>query len=637
MNTPFEAQFNKLQYASPVKARQILRELEGSPQELEQFCRQARRVSASRAITISRILAGGSNPEYLLLLKDYVFSNDEQLRDEAFKALSSCNNTARKEVMLELFKSEERLIRQKACEAVAGDIDSEVEQELLRLLDDPEVNVVQAVLKVLANSDSRDVLRHCEKLLEHENIEVRLQALEILGNAAARQLAVKRIAAVLQEDTDDRIRIEACRILADKAPLQSREQLVALVNDISNSDNLRQHAVRAVGRIDPADAVEVLFNLIINDRFCSLIVGECRKVIGRFDYSVVLEFAEKKFAGGGVLEQFEIVRILGMFTDGKVEEFLREKYRQSREPIVLAGLLEQLAKLAAEDIWDFVLERSTVYDSMLVAYAAVQAAGELLTPARLLEFAAILEKEPPTFIAEVVLKRLVVYGKDRGLPESLEAVIAQYIQSVPTTLSLFAIEAAGYVQGAGLVPRLLELTIDYSELEVMEELTASIMVGVGGSVSRLLDLATDTRLREVSAVISRVKPGDISGGFEQFFAQLAVKAEAKITGAQLCLTIAASRFHREYVKALKVVAEQEQAYLLYTFSSLPQSVRSSCTLDWPSFLISPVLAVRVAALKAMTDVDVENNIADVADMAFADPQDVARETAAGILRGVLNS
>ena len=63
----------------------------------------------------------------MALLKDYANSNDEDLRDSAFKGLSKGNNTARKEVMLELLKSDNTTIRKKACESIGSEIDSEVE------------------------------------------------------------------------------------------------------------------------------------------------------------------------------------------------------------------------------------------------------------------------------------------------------------------------------------------------------------------------------------------------------------------------------------------------------------------------------------------------------------------------------
>ena len=85
-------------------------------------------------------------------------------------------------------------------------------------------------------------------------------------------------------------------------------------------------AVRAIGKIAPKVAARILFDTIIEDRFASRVVGECRKVLGRFNPAVLLELAENQFASEVVLRKFEAVRVLGMFTDRIIEKFLKEDY-----------------------------------------------------------------------------------------------------------------------------------------------------------------------------------------------------------------------------------------------------------------------------------------------------------------------
>ncbi len=637
MSVPFETIFNKLQYASPVKAKQILRDLEGNPDELIQFCRQARRLSDVKAAALSKILEGMSNPEFLQLLKDYALSDDDDLRDTAFGTLSQGNNSARKEVMLELLKSGKPIIRQKACEAIGHDIDSEVEKQLTKLLDDTAVNVVRAALLVLTNSKHRAVIKSCEHLLDHEDVEVRYLALGIVGNEDAGQFAVKRVARCLIEDKDDRVRIEACRILSIKNPQKASKALIGTLQDKTNSDTLRKHAVLAVARINGEEAASILFNIIIDDKFCSVVVGECRKVLGRLDPRIVIRLAEGKFINGTVLEKFECVRIIGMFASREAEDFLESKLSSSQNEVVLAAILEQLAKSGVSRIWNFVVKEATNRERMVLAYSASQAASELLIPELFDDYVGILKSNPPQMVAEVVLKRLVVYGRDRGLPASITNIIQSYLKGECSALSLFAIDAAGYVEGEVLILQLLGLVAEYSKLELMEELTASIMQGVNGSLYKLLIIAGEDHLREVSAILSRVNRNVILGDFNEFFAYLASKAESKISGAQLCLTISASRFHREYVQALSTVSDKELSYLLFTWSSLPQTVRERSNIDWRVLLDSGKLAVRVAALRAMTKVDIEKNIADVSDIAFSDPRSEGREAAARALRGLLNT
>ena len=96
----------------------------------------------------------------------------------------------------------------------------------------------------------------------------------------------------------------------------------------------------------------------------------------------------------------------------------------------------------------------------------MQAASELLVPDKLDEFIEILRKYPERMIAEVVFKRLVVFGKDRGLPRELQDIIKLYMEGGIFTVNLFAIDAAGYVEDAVLVPKMLDMISDYSEQEL---------------------------------------------------------------------------------------------------------------------------------------------------------------------------
>ncbi len=637
MSEQFEEIFNKLQYASPVKAKQILRELEANPDELVQFCRQARRLSSIRSIALTKILSGMSSPEYLALLKDYANSNDEDLRDSAFKGLSKGNNTARKEVMLELLKSDNTTIRKKACESIGSEIDSEVETELTVLLGDHDVNVVCAALKVLGNSSNRNVLKHCEGLLGNIDVKVRVLALEILQNAEGSQFPAGKIAACLENDDDDRVRIEACRILGEKATSKARVVFEKILNDKLNSDILRMQAVRAIGKIAPKVAARILFDTIIEDRFASRVVGECRKVLGRFNPAVLLELAENQFASEVVLRKFEAVRVLGMFTDRIIEKFLKERLYLENEQIVIAAIIDELAKFGVASIWDFVKKEACTKGRPLVAYAAVQAASELLVPDKLDEFIEILRKYPERMIAEVVFKRLVVFGKDRGLPRELQDIIKLYMEGGIFTVNLFAIDAAGYVEDAVLVPKMLDMISDYSEQELLNELTVSIINGVKGSMYNLLCIAGNERLREVAAIITRISRSDIAGNLNKYFECLAEKAELLVPGARLCLTISASKFHQEFLSALKYVGDKELAYLLYIWSSLPHSIRESSSFDWSRALGNSRVAVRVSALRAMSGVDIENCIVDVADIAFADPRVEARNAARMALQSVINT
>ena len=637
MSKQFEDIFNKLQYASPVKTKQILRELESNPDELVQFCRQARRISSVRSIALTKMLSGMSSPEYLMLLKDYANSDDEELRNSAFKGLSKGNNTARKEVMLELLKSDSNIIRKKACENIGQDIDSEVEAELTLLLSDSDVSVVCSALKVLRNSSNRNVLKHCEKLLNNANVNVRVLALGVLQNADSSRFSVGKVAACLEKDDDDRVRIEACRILGEKVPSKVIDVFEKILNDKLNSDLLRQQAVRAIGKIEQKIAVRILFDIIIEDRFASRVVGECRKVLSRFESAVLLELAEKQFETGIVLRKFEAVRVLGMFTDRMIEAFLKDRLYLEHEEIVLAAIIDELAKFGALSIWDFVKKEASNKDRPLVAYSASQAASELLVPDKLDEFIEILRKYPERMIAEVVLKRLVLFGKDRGLPEELQEIIKLYMVGGVYTVNLFAIDAAGYVGNLVLVPKMLDMISDFSDQYILNELTISIMNGVKGSMYKLLCIAGDERLREVSAIIARINRNDIVGGLNEYFECLAEKAEQKIAGARLCLTISASKFHQEYLSAIEYVGDKELAYLLYIWASLPHSVRESSSFNWGRALDNSRVAVRVAALRAMSGVDIENYIADVADIAFDDPRAEARNAAKIALQSVINN
>ncbi len=637
MAKQFEDIFNQLQYASPVKARQILRELETFPEQLITFCRYARKVSTVRAEVIARMLGGMSNPEYMQLLKDYALSPEESLREAAFSALSKGNDTARKEVMLELLKSGVAQIKQRACSLLNAEGDPEVETTLCSLLDDSDAGVVKSALKKLESTLNTDVMRRCERLLNNLDPEVRVLALKILANLDTKLFNYKAVAGCLQQYGDERIRIEACRILARKCPKRAGELFVEIFKDASNSLLLRLQAVRAIGQVGGRKAAKILFGIIVGEGTPVSLVSETRKVLGGFDGGLLLELTEKAYPVSNVLQRFEMVRILGMFVEPQIEEYLNKVIHTETNQVVLAAVIEQLTMYDDLGIWDFVLKAVVNPEQVTVAYNAAQAASKLLIPVKLNEFAAILQHAPPLLLAEVVLKRLAVYGRDRGLNADLAAMIRPYLLSSHSAVRIFAVEAAGYVEDAVLVPELLELVDNSGDSEFMRELTQSVFRAVAGSLDKLLELAGEERLTNISALISRVDRNDISGGFTSFFAYLARKAENSVGGASLVLTIASGRFYREFVAALDEVGDKELAYLLYTWSNQPEGVRKRSPYNWSAALNNPLIAVRVAALRAMTDDDISEYIADIADIAFVDSKSEVREAAARALRRVLNT
>ena len=632
----FEDVFNELQYASPVKARQLLRELEAAPERLAQFCRQARKISPVRATALVRILAGVSNPEYLLLLKDYATGEDETLRDAAFGALTREQNSAHKEVMLELLKSENSEIREKACSSLGKEIDSEVAGQLQQLLDDDSVNVIRAALLALAGSVQQGVFRRCERLLAHPDSEIKLLSLHILENAGGKHFAFRKITELLNNGDDERVQIEACRILAGKDVLRIRDDLVRILLDHSSSDYLRQEVLSALSRLPQQDAFGIIFNMITTEGFSETIIGEARKVLGRFDPGTVLAQAEKKFAAGTDRERLEIVRILGMYADKRVLVYFKSILLETGNRVVLGAIIEQLASYADIDIWEYLM-RCLAQESGVVAYAAAQAASRLLVPERLLEFSGVLARNPSGMIAEIVLKRLVYYGRDRGLPAAVAEIIRPYLAGGEQPVNFFAIDAAGYVAQGALVKEVFRLIGEYRDSGILDEITASIMRGVQGSVVRLLEIAGESQLQAVSAILSRVERRDITGSMDSFFSYLADMAEKSVPGARLCLTVAASRFNREYIEALDNVGDKQLAYLLYTWSLLSRGIRDNSFYDWGKALSNPRIAVRMAALRALMDKDIEKYIMAIADMAFCDSKSEIREEAARVLRRVFNT
>ncbi len=636
MAKQFEDIFNQLQYASPVKAKQILRELEVSPEQLITFCRYARKVSTVRAEAIARMLGGMSNPEYMQLLKDYALSSEESLREAAFSALSKGNDTARKEVMLELLKSDVSEIKQRACSLLDIEGDPEVEVTLCLLLADSDVEVVKTALKKLELTVNSDVLRRCEKLLSSQDTEVRILALKILNNADDKTFNYKLVAGCLQQYGDERLRVEACRILAQKCPKRAGELFIEIFNDVSNSLLLRLQAIRAIGQVGGRMAARTLFGIVVAEGTPVSLVSETRKVLGSFKGELLLELIEKYYPESNVLQRFEMIRVLGMFVEPQIEEYLNRIIHIETNQVVLAAVIEQLAMYDDLGIWDFVLSNVIKTDKVTVAYNAAQSAAKLLIPVKLKEFAAVLQTEPSLLIAEVVLKRLAVYGRDHGLCADIAVMIRPYLSSPNPVVRMFAVEAAGYVENAVLVPEMLDLIGDSGDSEFMRELTQSVFRAVSGSLEILIELAGIGRLKNLSALISRVDNNDIRGGFTAFFSYLARNAESKIPGASLVLTIAAGRFYREFVAALDDVGDKELAFLLYTWSNQPEGIRKRCPYNWSEALNNPRIAVRVAALRAMTDDDISEYISDISDIAFVDSKSEVREAAARALRRVLN-
>ena len=636
MSIPFEDMFNKLQYSSSVKAKQILRDLEGDPTELVQFCRQARRLSPVRASALAHMLYGMTNPEFLLLLKDYVLDNDEGVSEAAFSVLSRCNNSARKEMMFELLEAPGKEIRKKACEVLGeslkGGDDRDIEKHLLKMLDDEFAEVIITALKMLAGSKENSVIRKSEELLAHKNSDIRFLALGIVANSEEKNFPVAKVADILLYDEDDNNIVEACRLLAKKVPEKGRPYFVELLENTENSNIIRQQAVLAIAQVKNKDVAKILFDMISHNDNSVGVMMECKKALGKFEPETVVKMCSHFFSSASVQEKLEYVSVLGSFSSSITQDFLFAELYKDHNQIVLAAILEQLSKLGVLDVWEFA--EKAVYDkeNIILAYAAVQALSELLTPDRLDSFAGVLQAEPPVIIVEAILKRLYVFGRDRGLNVRFAKIVFPYLNSEYENIVFFAFKTAGHIAEAALVVEMLKLVDQYVGTEMMDVLVRCIMQGVDGSLHSLLVLSGDLYLRNLTAVLSRLDRDCAVEDLSDFFGYLARKAEAEVRGAQTCLTIGATLLSEDYVKSFLKVGEKELAFMLYTWSTLPHDMRVHTKIDWPMILANPKLAVRVAALRAMTDSDIENNIADVADIAFSDPKEEARQAAVFVLR-----
>lgn len=617
MNTPFEKIFHKIQYATQVKGRQLLHDLEADPAELQRFCRQAQRLPAAKAIVLCPLLSGMQAPEFMDLLRVYSLRSEEDLQAAALEGLRNASAAARSTVIFSLLAEENETVRQAACSILGTENSESAAKILIGLLREASAGIVISALEGLRNIPVPAAMPECARLLHRPEEPVRLLALQVMERCDA-ALPAEAVIRVLQKDTSNTVRQAAARALGRKPDSEAAQALISALRPELQHLEVRQEVARALHAYPSRETAQALFCTYAHNLSESTLAQLCRNSLLQIPESVLMELCESFIDSSSPVERLEAATLAGMFSNDRAKALLWSRLRQEKDPLIIAGLLEEAGKCGACGVWDTAMQKMS--DEPVVAYLAAQTLARLLIPARLMEFAQILlQRNYGHLIQEVILERLGSYGRARGLPPELADILVPFLREEYANVAVLAAEAVCSLPGETTVRVLLEAYSDAMRPEVQSSVCRGILYAANNSLRKILELAGEDNLLKVSAVLSRmheVKQGECDA---EYFIMMAALAQRKKTYAHLCLTLSACLKPKGLSDAIHQCTGGELHSLLPVWQVLSEDTQLNAPVPWVRLLNNADPAIRLLALQTIPRDYPLDLLGEIADLAFSDP------------------
>lgn len=637
MNAPFEKIFNQIQYSTLIKSRQILHEVETSPEGLLRFCHHAERLGAGKAEILCPVLSAMTAPEYLGLLKSYALRPETRLRKLALEALQNANPSARRSVLIALLETNDEELRQEVCAILGAENTETAAQQLVRLLREESVAVLLAALEGLRNIPVNEAAGECRRLLAHADAEVRIAALRVLTELE-NALPLPQLLALLRDDPQTAVRLQVCRSLSLRPLLEEPQAITGLTGCLlreANPPELRAAAAAALRAYSNPLAAEALFVVYAQNLANAGLAQVCRESLLHMPENLLVPVCRRFIASQDPRQRLEAAEICGLIASNEMLALLISRLEVETDQLVVAGLLEEAGKSGAVGIWEAARER--LCGDPLIAYMAVQALSRVLIPPKLREFSQILLQKHEPMIYEVVLTRLGAYGRARGLPQGIVREIIPFLHNPYSNLAVLAAEAVSCYHDPLAVSEMLAALSGDLRDEVQQALCKGIIAAVDGSLYALLAIAGEDNLLKVSAVLSRLEELGHGEGGAEYFIRVAEMAVRDIPYANLCLSVAATLKPAALSDALNTAEAEVAVHLLQVWRVLPLTLREEAPPPWARLLSMPEAPVRIEALRSIGGGDILRLLGNIADIAFIDPEPQVRAQAANTLRACLTT
>jgi HEAT repeat protein len=631
MSESLHEMVNALRDPMVTRRREALMRLERDwdIERIQAFVVHAETLNPAVCLELCGVLAHATTPELVTLLGAYARSGEPVLRQRAIEALERVPVAARQETVVGLLQAAEPATREAACRMLGVSGDPAPVPELTDRLRDESPTVVIAAIEALRRLDAREVVREVQNALNHRDPRVRAAALEALVELASGTFPTQTVAALLEADPEENVRMAAAAALGARTSRPGRR---ALLGALESDDRGAVRSAAAMALANYSDE-EVLKRLLITTREASdpALALACRRALGAADAMTLLETCRGMLDDDEASLRLEAARSLGDLSLRETSRLLGERLRVEKEPTVRAALLDALGRGGWREHWTAI--RGSIGRDAVEARAAIEALGDLLDDGHIHDYAGLLADVETGSLQELILRRLVLYGRIHGLPPALRSVLAPFLAEHGRPTAVLAAEAMGYLREADAVEDLLAAAGETHERDLVRATAVAALRLLDDDAMALHERAGVENLTTVARVLGHA--GSLGERGAELCVRLARSAARNTAGAEEALEAAANVEPASLVTALAEAAPDEAEAMIRAWKRLPDAQRAAVPLDFVTLLRSPAGRVRLAVLESLTFESGAPLLPVIADMAITDGDESVRVSARRATRRVV--
>jgi len=596
MNERFHSMLRDMR--NPVKSRRreaLMRlEREWEPEEIGRFCEYVRDLDPASCVDLCAVLADARTPGLVDLLGEYALRPEDFLRRRALAALEGIPGALRVNCLVRLLESPDPAVREQACSLLGVSGSQGPRSDLVLRLEDESAAVIVAALKALEKLDCRDAAHEVKALLGHEDAGVCVQAMEALvALAPGGEFPTRMIVEKLAQGATPDVRTAAAWALGMRPSEEGRLALLRKL-ETPDEDEVLSAITAALAACRDVTVVRALLTWSARTRRPAVALN-CRRALNSLSEEMILGVCEEMLGHEEVSVRLETAVLLGELSLEGASRVLSARLETEPDAVVRAALTEALGNAGRPESWDQV--RNCVAREPVAAYAALAALGALLDEEHLDDFIALFGELANDTYREAALSRLTLYGRARGLPDSLRALLSPLLAGEHGTVACLAAEAAGWLRGDEAGVELLAAMEARQEEEFALVASEAALRLFKGDLLALVRAAQGRHLGAVARVIGYAR--ELGAGAEQVMGELAALCAQGAQGGRAALEAAASTAPEALVSCMGGLAAGPLREAIRAWQLLPDLVRERAPVDWLGLLRSEEAGIRQAALETL--------------------------------------
>ena len=421
-----------------------------------------------------------------------------------------------------------------------------------------------AVDAIIERGDEREIpLSQWRTLLRDDEEAVRSAATTALGRRGAS--GVEDLLAML-DDADDTTAAAAAAALSGHGERSVAQRLI-------------QQIARRIGT-PPAMAA--------------------RKALENMSAETVLRAAENILKIGEQDERREAMAVLGSMSIAQAGEILIRCLDIFTDPLDKAAAISALGDGGWQQHWDAIA--AMVDGDPVTAYAAVESLSEMCSRETVQRFGELLQVLPEVGLMEVVLGRLIGYGRVRSLPKTFLAMLHPFIADERGNLSLLTLEALRWIDHPDAPFELIDGVHQLPEERQRAMAAESFVHHIGDG---LLPIVSELQPEQFSSLATLLQHASHPGGKPLASATALAAVAVRVLQARAALAAFAVLAPPEVAEAISRSEGGVRAELLRAWSTLSVAQKGDVRLDVAAHLLHNDARVALAAIECVHAYHVE--------------------------------